>query len=186
MRSKISGILGIESSTVSHTERLVSALGSFQVILLVFYTGHIFLVPTGTLLIVPSMVASAVLLFAVPHGALSQPWSLLGGHVVSALVGVTCTRLVPEALVAAPLAVGLAVGCMYYLRCIHPPGGATALVAVVGGADVHALGYAFANFECFNLPVFLAQDLHGCSPLFIGHTHFGVCRYQGFPSFKVI
>ena len=143
MRSKISGILGIESSTVSHTERLVSALGSFLVILLVFYTGQIFLGPTGTLLIVPSMGASAVLLFAVPHGALSQPWNVLGGHLVSALVGVSCAILVAHQIAAASLAVGLAVGAMYYLRCIHPPGGATALAAVIGGEVTHALGYQF-------------------------------------------
>lgn len=92
---------------------------------------------------VASMGASGVLLFAVPHGALSQPWPLLGGHVVSACVGVACARHVPEPLLAAPLAVGLAVGCMYYLRCIHPPGGATALVAVIGGPQVHDLGYHF-------------------------------------------
>lgn len=102
MRSQISGIPGFESSTVSHTERLVSALGSFLVILLVFYTGQIFLGPTGTLLIVPSMGASAVLLFAVPHGALSQPWNVLGGHLVSAVVGVSCAILVPHQIAAAP------------------------------------------------------------------------------------
>jgi hypothetical protein len=58
-------------------------------------------------------------------------------------VGVTCAKLVPNAYVAAPLAVGLAVGAMHYLRCIHPPGGAPALAATIGGAEVHALGYAF-------------------------------------------
>mgnify|MGYP001820405647 CR=1 FL=1 len=143
MGSKIFGIPGIEPGTVSHTERLVSALGSFLVILLVFYTSQLYLGPTGTLLIVPSMGASAVLLFAVPHGALSQPWNVLGGHLVSALVGVSCAILVPHQFAAASLAVGLAVGAMYYLRCIHPPGGATALAAVIGGEATHALGYQF-------------------------------------------
>ena len=136
-------LIGAERPPASHVEKLVSAAGAFLGILSVYLISQHFL-GSSSVFLVASMGASAVLLFAVPHGALSQPWSLLGGHVVSALVGVTCTRLVPEALVAAPLAVGLAVGCMYYLRCIHPPGGATALVAVVGGADVHALGYAFA------------------------------------------
>lgn len=143
MYSRISGILGIESNTVSHTERLVSALGSFLVILLVFYTCRLYLGPAGTLLIVPSMGASAVLLFAVPHGALSQPWNVLGGHLVSAAIGVSCALLVPHQITAASLAVGLAVGAMYYLRCIHPPGGATALAAVIGGEATRALGYQF-------------------------------------------
>jgi CBS-domain-containing membrane protein len=143
MLPRISRIPGIEPSPVSHTERLVSALGSFLVILLVFYTSLFFLGPTGSLLIVPSMGASAVLLFAVPHGELSQPWNLLGGHLVSAVVGVSCALAIPHDIIAASLAVGLAVGAMYYLRCIHPPGGATALAAVIGGEATRALGYQF-------------------------------------------
>lgn len=134
---------GIEPSKVSHTERLVSALGGFLVILLVFYSSRLYLDTAGALLIVPSMGASAVLLFAVPHGALSQPWNVFGGHLVSAAIGVSCAILVPHQIVAASLAVGLAVGAMYYLRCIHPPGGATALAAVIGGEATRALGYQF-------------------------------------------
>jgi CBS-domain-containing membrane protein len=143
MQSRISGILGLEPSAVSHTERLVSTVGGFLVILLVFYTSRLYLGPAGTLLIVPSMGASAVLLFAVPHGALSQPWNVMGGHLVSAAIGVSCAILVPHQIAAASLAVGLAVGAMYYLRCIHPPGGATALAAVIGGEATRALGYQF-------------------------------------------
>jgi CBS-domain-containing membrane protein len=84
-----------------------------------------------------------VLLFAVPHGPLSQPWALIGGHTVSAFVGVACALLVPDLFLAAALAVGLAIGAMHVLRCIHPPGGATALTAVIGGPAVHALGFQF-------------------------------------------
>ena len=94
-------------------------------------------------MVVASMGASAVLLFAVPHGALSQPWAVLGGHLVSACIGVTCAKVIGDPLVAAALAVGLSIGAMYYLHCIHPPGGATALVAVIGGDAVHQLGYTF-------------------------------------------
>src|SRR5690625_7242859 len=82
-----------------------------------------------------SMGATAVLLFAVPHGALSQPWAVVGGHVVSAIVGVTCQLLIPNLFWAAALSVGVAVAAMYYLRCIHPPGGATALAAEIGRAS---------------------------------------------------
>jgi len=134
---------GIEPSTVSHTERLVSALGGFVVILLVFHTSMLYLGAAGSLLIVPSMGASAVLLFAVPHGALSQPWNVFGGHLLSAAIGVSCAILVPHQILAASLAVGLAVGAMHYLRCIHPPGGATALAAVIGGEATRTLGYQF-------------------------------------------
>ena len=97
----------------------------------------------GSAAIIASMGSSAVLLFAVPHGPLSQPWPVFGGHLVSALVGVTCVKLIPEPMLAAAIAVALAIGAMHYLRCIHPPGGATALGAVVGGDVVHQLGYQF-------------------------------------------
>ena len=143
MRDKIFQYLGVETYRVGHTEKLVSALGAFCGILLVFYTSTYFLHGTSSYLIVASMGASAVLLFAVPHGPLSQPWSLIGGHLVSAAIGVSCAKFIPDIFIAAPLAVGLAVGIMYYLHCIHPPGGATALSAVVGGSAVHELGYQF-------------------------------------------
>ena len=135
--------LGIESSPVSHTERLVSALGSVLVIACIFLISRATLGPTATLLIVPSMGASAVLLFAVPHGALSQPWNVFGGHVLSAIIGVSCAMIFSNEIMAASAAVGIAVGVMHYLRCIHPPGGATALAAVIGGEATHALGYQF-------------------------------------------
>ena len=135
--------LGIESSPVSHTERLVSALGSVLVIACIFLISRATLGPTATLLIVPSMGAYAVLLFAVPHGALSQPWNVFGGHVLSAIIGVSCAMIFSNEIMAASAAVGIAVGVMHYLRCIHPPGGATALAAVIGGEATHALGYQF-------------------------------------------
>jgi len=143
MLTRLFHTLGIEAGLTSHTERVVSALGGFSVILLIFHTSRFFLGAGDPLLIVPSMGASAVLLFAVPHGALSQPWNVLGGHVISAIIGVSCVLLFPEPFIAASLAVGLAIGAMYYLRCIHPPGGATALAAVIGGETTHALGYQF-------------------------------------------
>ena len=129
--------------SVSHTERLVSALGGFVSIFSILVISSYYLGSEAALLIVPSMGASAVLLFAVPHGALAQPWNVLGGHLFSALVGVSCYLLIPQSFIAAGLAVGLSIGVMYYLRCIHPPGGATALAAVIGGDATHALGYQF-------------------------------------------
>lgn len=127
----------------SHREKLLSAAGAFVGILGVAVVSHALLGEAGAALLVASMGASAVLLFAVPHGPLSQPWPLIGGHLISALIGVICARHVGSPWLAMALAVGLAVGAMYYLRCIHPPGGATALSAVVGGPAVHALGYQY-------------------------------------------
>lgn len=143
MKNKIFKYLGVELYHVSHTEKLVSALGAFLGILFILYISAYFVSGTASYLIVASMGASAVLLFAVPHGRLSQPWSLIGGHLISAFIGVSCAKLIPDTVLAASIAVGLSVGVMYYLHCIHPPGGATALSAVVGGTEVQQMGFQF-------------------------------------------
>ena len=135
--------LGIDGATASHAERIVSGIGGFVAIFAVIFTSRALLGFDHPGILVASMGASAVLLFAVPHGPLSQPWNVLGGHLVSAAVGVSCARYIPNELVAASAAVGIAIGSMYYLKCIHPPGGATALSAVAGGEAVHNLGYQF-------------------------------------------
>lgn len=135
--------LGIEWAHVSRLEQLVSGVGGFFGILAILLISGPLLHEPSSALIVASMGASAVLLFAVPHGPLSQPWAVLGGHLISAFIGVTCARLVPDTLLAAALAVGIAIGAMHVFRCIHPPGGATALAAVVSGPQVQALGYHY-------------------------------------------
>lgn len=136
--------LGVAKDATGHTEKIISAVGGFIGILLTMWVSGHYLGAQGAVLLVASMGASAVLLFAVPHGTLSQPWPLLGGNFISALIGVTIAQGVSNVLIAAPLAVALAIGAMHYLRCIHPPGGATALTAVIGGTEVHNLGYQFA------------------------------------------
>lgn len=140
---KFFGCCGVEPDTTGHAEKFISAAGGFIGILLAMWVSLHYLGAQGAAMLVASMGASAVLLFAVPHGPLSQPWNLLGGHLVSALIGVTCALTIANPLLAAPLAVALAIAAMHYLHCIHPPGGATALTAVAGGASVHELGYHF-------------------------------------------
>ncbi|HTJ93179.1 MAG TPA: HPP family protein, partial [Pararobbsia sp.] len=93
--------------------------------------------------LVAPMGASAVLLFAVPSSPLAQPWSLIGGNLISALVGVTCARLIGDLTYAAAVAVALSIALMFALRCVHPPSGAVALTAVLGGPGIHALGFEF-------------------------------------------
>ena len=96
------------------------------------------------ILLVPPMGASAVLVFAVPASPLAQPWPVIGGNVVSALTGVVCAQLVPDPMIAAPLAGGVSIAMMFLLRCLHPPGGAAAMTAVLGGPAVHEMGLTFA------------------------------------------
>lgn len=129
--------------SVSTAEKLASTIGGVVGIFLISWVSFQITGASGAALIVPSMGASAVLVFAVPHGKLSRPWALFGGHIVSAFVGVTCYQLVPDPYLAAGLAVGLAIGAMHVLDCIHPPGGATALAAVIGGTSISSLGYQY-------------------------------------------
>ena len=141
--SRLRSLLGLGDNTTSHAEKLISGLGAMLSLVLVYFISHWYLESHSGALMVASMGATAVLLFAVPHGALSQPWAVLVGHLVSAAIGVTCQWLLPDQSLTPALSVGLAVAAMHYLRCIHPPGGATALTAVIGGDAIHALGYTY-------------------------------------------
>lgn len=130
--------------SVSTREHWISASGGLVGILVVLWVGHVWIGTHAGMLAIASMGSSAVLLFAAPHGAMSQPWPVFGGHLVSALVGVSCVHwLGDDTMLTASLAVALSIAAMYSLRCLHPPGGATAMYAVLGGETVHALGYGY-------------------------------------------
>ena len=94
-------------------------------------------------LLVAPMGASAVLLFAVPASPLAQPWPVLGGNVISAVIGIAVAKAIADPTLAAALAVGAAIAVMSLLRCLHPPGGAVALSAALGVKSV-AASYMFA------------------------------------------
>lgn len=79
--------------------------------------------------------ASAVLVFAMPGSPMAQPWAVVGGNTISAVVGIACALAIPDPVLAAAVAVGLAIALMFRLRCLHPPGGATALFAVLAQAS---------------------------------------------------
>ncbi|MEP1123575.1 MAG: HPP family protein [Ilumatobacter sp.] len=135
--------LGVEVDEVSTKEKAVSGLGGFVAIGILMLITRDALDLHGASMVIASMGASAVLLFAVPHGQLSQPWPVVAGHVTSALIGVTAAEMIGSIELAAAVAVGAAIGAMHVLKCIHPPGGATALTAVVGGPAVYDLGFQF-------------------------------------------
>lgn len=105
----------------------------------------------GTVWLVAPLGASAVLVYGLPSSPLAQPWSVIGGNTLSALVGVLMLQLVPWPLPAAALAVGVAIALMVATRCLHPPGGAAALLTVLVGAN----DWHFAFFPVFANSVLL-------------------------------
>lgn len=133
-----------EPLPTSYAERLRASFGAAIGIALTGLIGTLCIGPVGSLpLLVAPMGASAVLLFGVTASPLAQPWSIIGGNLVAALVGVTAARWIGSPLAAAALAIGFAFGIMSLLRCVHPPSGAVALTAVLGGPHIASLGYGF-------------------------------------------
>ncbi len=98
---------------------------------------------TSLPLIVAPLGASAVLLFAVPASPLAQPWSIIGGNTISALIGVIVAHFVHDQILAIGFGVSIAIAAMSFTRCLHPPGGATALTAIIGGPAVTSAGFLF-------------------------------------------
>ena len=143
MRSLL-GRLWPDTAPVSARERVRSGIGALAGSLVAGLLGALSIQSgaAGPALIAP-VGASAVLLFAVPSSPLAQPWSILGGNLVSALVGVTAAMWIADPYLGAAVAIGCAILAMLSLRCLHPPSGAIALTAVLGGPAVHDLGYGF-------------------------------------------
>jgi CBS-domain-containing membrane protein len=135
--------IGLNRHKVSIKDNIISAIGGFLAILTIFASSYLLLDPLVAIMVIPSMGSSAVLLFASPHAPFSQPWNLVVGHIVSAIIGVMCWQWIPNIVLAASTSVGLAIAVMYWLRCIHPPGGATALAAVIGLDALHDAGYQY-------------------------------------------
>lgn len=135
--------IGIETNKTSHFERLISGITAFVALLSVFYFSSVFLSLPDSFLVVSSIGASAVLLFAVPHGAFSQPWPFFAGHMISAFIGIVFYKTFGASFTIGAVAVGTSIIVMHYLRCLHPPGGSTALSCVLGGSSLHAMGYEF-------------------------------------------
>ncbi|MGO4327430.1 HPP family protein [Cupriavidus sp. 2TAF22] len=129
----------------SKRERFKSCLGALLGLLVTEWISRRLLGGVNPWFVAP-MGASAVLLFAVPASPLAQPWSIIGGNLVAALIGVACARWIPDPGLAAAVAVALAIVMMFQLHCVHPPSGAVAITAVFGGPAVAKLGFGFVAF----------------------------------------
>ena len=130
---------------VSAGELLWSWIGSVLGIGACGWLSSRYFEPRDLSLLIGSFGASAVLVYGAIKSPLAQPRNLIGGHVISGLVGVACWQVFGATLwIAAALAVSLAIVAMLATKTLHPPGGATALIAVIGGDKVHALGFLYA------------------------------------------
>lgn len=125
-------------------EILWSSLGALLGIGLCAWLSSYFFEPRDLTLIIGSFGASAVLIYGVIKSPFSQPRNLMGGHILSAVVGVTVWEILGGTIwLAAAVAVSLAIAVMLATNTVHPPGGASALIAVIGGQQVHDLGWLY-------------------------------------------
>jgi len=129
---------------VSNGEIAWSWFGAFLGMAGVAWVDQLFFAGTDLSLMIGSFGASAVLVYGAVRSPLAQPRNLVGGHVLSAIVGVICWKLFhPYPWLAEALAVASAIALMHATRTLHPPGGATALIAVIGSAEIHQLGFMY-------------------------------------------
>lgn len=130
---------------VAYGELIWSWLGAMIGIGICGYLSANYFEPRDMTLLIGSFGASAVLVYGAIKSPLAQPRNLVGGHILSGLVGVGCSQLLGHIVwLAAALAVSLAIVAMLATKTLHPPGGATALIAVIGGAKIHNLGFLYA------------------------------------------
>lgn len=129
----------LAGATIS--ERSIACTGAFIAVALTAATGFAF--PVHSPLVVAPIGASAVLIFAVPASPLAQPWPVVGGNVISAFVGLGVAWAIADVTIAAACAVALAIAVMSVTRSLHPPGGAVALTAALGGPVAVKWGVLF-------------------------------------------
>lgn len=133
-----------KETLVNPTEIFWSFLGAFIGIAMISFFQSRFLFDTDNVFLIGSFAASSVLVFGAIQSPLAQPRNLILGNFISAIVGVTVYKIFPETIwLSAPLAVALSIVVMQLTRSLHPPGGATALIAIIGSEKVKNLGYLY-------------------------------------------
>lgn len=135
--------LGGDQPHVAWVERIRSVFGAFIGLMLVLtiakYLGELSNLEEW---LMASLGASALLVFALPQSPMAQPWAVIAGNTVSALVGISVIHVIDESLLAMPIAASLSILGMFILRCLHPPAAAVALIVVLG----HVMHYRYALF----------------------------------------
>lgn len=156
--SRLIRFIIVEPVNLSFKGKLFSIVSSFSTILIMALATQKLSIGSAYPIIVASMGASAVILFIIPHSPLAQPWSFLGGQVVSAIIGVSCALWFGNIALASACAVGGSIFAMLLLRCLHPPGAATAIAPILVGDPIHAMGYGFVLIPVsLNVMIMLAM-----------------------------
>lgn len=126
------------------SEIIWSWIGSFLGIAAVAVVNFSIIDKTDLVMIIGSFGASAVLIYGAIRSPLAQPRNFIGGHMISAAIGVTAYKLLPAPLwLTSAIAVATSIAIMHATKTLHPPGGATALIAVIGSQNIHNLGYLY-------------------------------------------
>ena len=130
---------------VSLSEIAWSWIGALLGIAAVSYINYKIIEETDLAMVIGSFGASAVLIYGAIKSPLAQPRNFIGGHIISAIIGVTCYKIFPSQIwLASSVAVATAIAIMHATKTLHPPGGATALIAIIGSNKIHSLGYLYA------------------------------------------
>ncbi|HKG05602.1 MAG TPA: HPP family protein [Pedobacter sp.] len=157
---------------IDSKEHLLTFIGSFVGIGIIGFLNSHYLVANDNFYLIGSFGASSVLIYGIINSPLAQPRNLIGGHLICAIIGVSVQKLIgSEPWLACALAVSLSIVVMQITKTLHPPGGATALIAVIGSEKIKALGYLYV----------LSPVLTGVVILFLVAMVFNNLRHRKYP-----
>lgn len=141
---RVSRYIIYKETLVDYKEHFWSFIGAFVGIgTIAFFQSHL-LTKFENIFLIGSFGASSVLIYGAIQSPLAQPRNLIGGHVISAIIGVTTYKIFPDVIwFTAPFAVAGSIVIMQVTKTLHPPGGATALIAILGSEKIKALGYIY-------------------------------------------
>ncbi|MFV8369274.1 HPP family protein [Flavobacterium sp. LB2R40] len=136
-----------KETLIDFKEHFWAFLGSFIGIGTIAYLQSQTVASEDVVYLIGSFGASSVLVYGVIQSPMAQPRNLIGGHLVSAFIGVTIAKFGPDVLwLSAPLAVSISIVLMQITKTLHPPGGATALIAIIGSPKIKELGYWYVLY----------------------------------------
>ena len=141
---RVSRFVIYKETLVDFKEQFWSFVGAFFGIGIIAFLQRYFLEKSDAVLLIASFGASSVLIYGAIQSPMAQPRNLIGGHLVGAFIGVAVYKLLPDIVwLTAPLAVALSIVVMQITKTLHPPGGATALIAVIGSQKIKMLGFFY-------------------------------------------